>query len=141
MPELRLTKAEKDALVEKALREKARRQGANRKARADRIANGRRRIEKTVPALFLPEIRQLVAAVLTELEAGREPGFAGAIRCPRPVRLHKMSATILAPPPGRPLVLVVWDPPRAGGPRPPAAANASARQACRGPRLMSRLRG
>ncbi|OSQ57812.1 hypothetical protein MCRY_16485 [Marivita cryptomonadis] len=68
-----MTKAEKDALVEKALREKARRQGANRKARADRIANGRRRIEKTVPALFLPEIRQLVAAVLTELEAGREP--------------------------------------------------------------------
>lgn len=73
MPEVRLTKAEKAALVEKALREKARRQGANRRARADRIAKGRRRIEKTVPVLFLPEIRGLVAAVLTELEAGREP--------------------------------------------------------------------
>ena len=73
MPEIRLTKAEKAALVEKALREKARRQDANRKARADRIANGRRRIEKTIPAHFLPEIRRLVAAVLAELEAGNEP--------------------------------------------------------------------
>lgn len=73
MPKARLTKAEKAALVEKALREKARRQDANRKARADRIANGRRRIEKTIPARYVPEIRQLVAAVLAELEAGKEP--------------------------------------------------------------------
>lgn len=73
MPKARLTKAEKAALVEKALREKARRQDANRQARADRIANGRRRIEKTIPAHFLPEIRRLVAAVLAELEAGNEP--------------------------------------------------------------------
>lgn len=104
MPELRLTKAEKAALVEKALREKARRQGANRKARADRIANGRRRIEKTVPALFLPEIRQLVAAVLAELEAGREP----RLRRGDPVPPTEPSAQdvgddpgpITAPPPG-----------------------------------------
>ena len=73
MPKARLTKAEKAGLVEKALREKARRQAANREARADRIANGRRRIEKTIPAHFLPEIRRLVAAVLAELEAGKEP--------------------------------------------------------------------
>ena len=73
MPKARLTKAEKAALVEKALREKARRQDAHRQARADRIANGRRRIEKTIPAHFLPEIRRLVAAVLAELEAGNEP--------------------------------------------------------------------
>jgi len=72
MPEVRLTKAEKAALVEQVLREKARRQAANREARADRIANGRRRIEKTIPARFLPEIRQFVAAVLVELEAGKE---------------------------------------------------------------------
>ena len=73
MPKVRLMKTEKAALVEKALQEKARRQAANEKARADRIANGRRRIEKTVPASFLPEIRRLVAAVLAELESGNEP--------------------------------------------------------------------
>ena len=73
MPKARLTKAEKAALVEQVLREKARRQGANEKARADRIARGRRRIEKTIPARYVPEIRRLVAAVLAELEAGREP--------------------------------------------------------------------
>ena len=73
MPEVRLTKAEKAALVEKALREKARRRDANRKALECRIAKGRRRLEKTVPVLFIPEVRRLVAAVLAELEAGREP--------------------------------------------------------------------
>jgi hypothetical protein len=73
MLEVGLMKAEKVALVEQVLREKARRQGANEKARADRIANGRRRIEKTIPARYVPEIRRLVASVLAELEAGIEP--------------------------------------------------------------------
>lgn len=104
MPEIRLTKAEKAALVEKALREKARRQDANRQARADRIAKGRCRIEKTVPARFLPEIRRLVAAVLAELEAGREPQLRHGDPSPpaetnAPGRVDDPGLTS-APPPG-----------------------------------------
>ena len=106
MPELRLTKAEQAALVEKALREKARRQGANRKARADRIANGRRRIEKTVPASFLPEIRRLVASVLAELEAGNEPrlrrGDPVTSVQPSAPDVVEESRPTTAPPPGTP---------------------------------------
>jgi hypothetical protein len=106
MPKVRLTKAEKAALVEKALREKARRQDANRKARADRIASGRRRIEKTIPARYVPEIRRLVASVLAELDAGREP----RLRRGDPVPAVPPSApdvveepgTTTAPPPGTP---------------------------------------
>lgn len=106
MTEGRLTKAEKAALVEQVLREKARRKAANEKARADRIANGRRRIEKTVPASFLPEIRRLVASVLADLEAGREP----RLRRGDPVPAVPPSApdvveepgTTTAPPPGTP---------------------------------------
>ena len=106
MPEGRLTKAEKAALVEKALLEKARRQAANEKARANRIANGRRRIEKTIPARYVPEIRQLVAAVLAELEAGKEP----RLRQDHPLPSAAPSAPDVvdepgpstAPPPGTP---------------------------------------
>lgn len=82
MPEIRLTKAEREVLLQKALREKARRRDANRKARADRIAKGRHRLEKTVPALFLPEIRRLVATVIAELEAGREPRLRRGVPLP-----------------------------------------------------------
>jgi hypothetical protein len=104
MTEGRLTKAEKAALVEKALREKARRQAANRQARADRIANGRRRIEKTIPARYIAEVRRLVASVLAELDAGREP----RLRRGDPVPLVQPSAPDVvdepdpttAPPPG-----------------------------------------
>lgn len=106
MPKVRLTKAEKAALVEKALQEKARRQAANRQARADRIANGRRRIEKTVPASFLPEIRRLVASVLAELEAGNEPRLRRgdpvlAVQPSAPDVVDEPGPTT-APPPGTP---------------------------------------
>lgn len=106
MPKVRLTKAEKAALVEKALREKARRQAANRQARADRIANGRRRIEKTIPASFLPEIRRLVASVLAELDAGREPrlrrnDLVPSVPPSAPDVVEESRPTI-APPPGTP---------------------------------------
>jgi hypothetical protein len=73
MPGVRLTKAEKKHLLETALREKDRRRNANRKAREIRSAQGRHRLEKTVPAHHLAEIRRLVAAMLAELQAGREP--------------------------------------------------------------------
>jgi len=73
MPSVRLTKAEKQRLLDQALREKARKKEANRQARKARIAQGRRRIEKTVPARYLPEIRKIVTAVLADIEAGREP--------------------------------------------------------------------
>lgn len=106
MPKVRLTKAEQAALVEKALREKARRQAANREARADRIASGRRRIEKTVPASFLPEIRRLVASVLAELEAGNEPRLCRGAALPSaepsaPDVVDEPGPTT-APPPGTP---------------------------------------
>ena len=73
MPELRLTKAEKQRLLENALREKTRRRDANQRAKEVRITQGRRRIEKTVPVRYLPEIRRIITAVLVQLEAGREP--------------------------------------------------------------------
>jgi len=106
MPEGRLTKAEKAALVEQALREKARRQAANSRARADRIVNGRRRIEKTVPARFLPEIRRLVAAVQDELEAGRDPRLSRGDPVPptepSAPNVADEPGPTTAPPPGTP---------------------------------------
>lgn len=106
MPKVRLTKAEQAALVEKALREKSRRQAANREARADRIANGRRRIEKTIPARYVPEIRQLVAAVLAELEAGKEPrlrkGHPLPSAAPSTPDVVDEPGPTIAPPPGTP---------------------------------------
>ena len=106
MPEVRLTKAEKAALVEKVLREKARRKAANRQARADRIANGRRRIERTISARYIPEIRRFVAAVLAELEAGREPRWRPGDPLPSaepsaPDAVDDSGPTT-APPPGTP---------------------------------------
>ncbi len=73
MTELRLTKAEKQRLLENALRDKTRRRDANQRAKEARITQGRRRIEKSVPAQYLPEIRRIITEVLTQLEAGREP--------------------------------------------------------------------
>jgi hypothetical protein len=104
MPEIRLTKAEREALLRMALREKARRRNANRRALEDRIANGRRRIEKTVPARFLPEIRRLVLAVIAQLEAGREPRLRHGDPSP-PAEInatHRVydSGLTSAPPPG-----------------------------------------
>jgi hypothetical protein len=69
----RLTKAEKQHLLEKALRDKIRRRDANQRAKEARITQGRRRIEKTVPVQYLPEIRRIITEVLTQLEAGLEP--------------------------------------------------------------------
>lgn len=73
MPSERLTKTEKQRILDKALQDKLRRQKANQQSREDRIANGRRRIEKWVPSFCVPEIRRLVAAVLAEFEAGQDP--------------------------------------------------------------------
>lgn len=73
MPALRLTKAEKQRLLEKALRDKAHRRDANQRAKEARITQGRRRIEKIVPVQYLPEIRRIITEVLTQLEAGLEP--------------------------------------------------------------------
>lgn len=73
MPRHGLTKAEKQKILTQALREQERRRAANRKAREIRNAEGRRRIEKTVPSHLVSEIRRLVAVALVELSAGREP--------------------------------------------------------------------
>jgi hypothetical protein len=141
MPGVRLTKAEKEHLLETALREKARRRNANRKAREIRSAQGRHRLEKTVPAHHLAAIRRLVAAVVADMEAGREPRL-------RPVRARQWESrsrrSRQSKPGPRPpnlrrrRVPAVWDRSGADGPRPPAAANDSARRACRGPPSMSR---
>ena len=73
MLQKRLTKAEKQRLLDNAVQEKNRRRAANRKAHLSRIAQGRRRIEKTVPLQYLADLRQIVSAVLVEIDAGREP--------------------------------------------------------------------
>lgn len=102
----RLTRAEKQHLVERAVLEKFRRRQANAKARADRIAQGRRRLEKTVPAQFRAEIRRIVAAALAEIEAGREPRFrtlpaapSDASTAPGP-SVGSQSTAAPPPPPG-----------------------------------------
>lgn len=106
MPEIRLTKAERAALVEKVLREKVHRRDANRQALEDRIAKGRHWLEKTVPALFLPEIRRLVAAVIAELKAGREPRLRRGAPLPPGEPIAPDGADdpgqTTAPPPGTP---------------------------------------
>jgi len=73
MLEIRLTRAEKDTLIKKAVLDKLYRREANRKAHEERIAKGLRRFEKTVPCAFIPELRELVSAALAEVEAGRAP--------------------------------------------------------------------
>jgi hypothetical protein len=104
MPDLRLTKAEKQRLLEKALQDKTSRRDANRQAREARIAQGRRRIEKTVPAQYLPEIRRIVTAVMADLEVGQEPRLrpsetASPPATVAPVTAHDASNPV-APPPG-----------------------------------------
>jgi len=73
MPRHGLTTAETQRLLARALRDQERRRAGHAKARETRNAEGRRRIEKTVPSPFVSEIRRIVAAALTELSAGREP--------------------------------------------------------------------
>jgi hypothetical protein len=107
MPDSRLTKAEKQRLLDQALREKSRKRDANRQAREARIAQGRRRIEKNVPARCLPEIRRIINAVMADIEVGREPRLrpsetASPAARVTPVALHAADNTRnpVAPPPG-----------------------------------------
>lgn len=104
MPALRLTKAEKQRLLAKALRDKTRRRDANQRAKEARITQGRRRIEKTVPVQYLPEIRRIITEVLTQLEAGLEPRVrpsetASPTAPVAPVTASTTRPTV-APPPG-----------------------------------------
>ena len=104
MPNLRLTKAEKQRLLETALRDKTHRRDANQRAKEARITKGRRRIEKTVPVQYLPEVRRIITEVLKQLEAGLEPRVrpseAASPTAPvAPVTASTTRSTV-APPPG-----------------------------------------
>lgn len=104
MPELRLTKAEKQRLLEKALRDKTRRRDANQRAKEARSTQGRRRIEKSVPAQYLPEIRWIITEVLTQLEAGLEPRVRPSETASPTAPVAPVTASTtrpnVAPPPG-----------------------------------------
>ena len=64
MTEPRLTKEELQRFGERAIRVADQKQEANRRAYAERIAKGRKRLEKTVPVDHLPELRRIVAEFL-----------------------------------------------------------------------------
>jgi hypothetical protein len=104
MPELRLTKAEKQRLLAKALRDKTRRRDANQRTKEARAAQGRRRIEKTVPVKYLPEIRRIITEVLVQLEAGLEPRVRPSETTSPTVPVAPVTACTtrptVAPPPG-----------------------------------------
>jgi len=104
MPNLRLTKAEKQRLLEKALRDKTHRRDANQRAKEARITQGRRRIEKTVPVQYLPAIRRIITEVLTQLEAGLEPRVRPNETASPTAQVAPVTATTTrptaAPPPG-----------------------------------------
>jgi len=104
MPASRLTKAEKQRLLEKALRDKTHRRDANQRAKEARITQGRRRIEKTLPVQYLPEIRRIITEVLTQLEAGLEPQVRPSETASQTAPVAPVTASTTrptaAPPPG-----------------------------------------
>lgn len=82
MSEPRLTSAQKQKLIDRALRETARRREANARAHADRISRGQKRLELVIPEQYRTEIRAIVAEALVELAAGREPRLVVGSRAP-----------------------------------------------------------
>ncbi|OYU75046.1 MAG: hypothetical protein CFE32_15750 [Alphaproteobacteria bacterium PA3] len=73
MPKMQLTKKETRRLAEAALTAKHRRQKANEEAKAKLDEKGLRRIEKSVPARFRTELRQIINRMVGCIEAGRTP--------------------------------------------------------------------
>jgi hypothetical protein len=66
----RLSKSEAAQLIETALRARAQRAAANRRAQAKRKAKGMIRIEQILPVEIVPELRRIVGAVIAAHDAG-----------------------------------------------------------------------
>jgi hypothetical protein len=70
MKHTRLSKSEAAQIIETALRARAQRAAANRMAQAKRKAAGVIRVERTLPAEIVTELRRIVGAVIAAHDAG-----------------------------------------------------------------------